>query len=84
MGKTNIKGGIALKRETWAVCRFKETLAKKEGGVFEELIPQCTLWMDNPLLLQKKSIASPFYLLWSFKKIYKWGGGSDIQKNLLP
>lgn len=36
--------------------------------------------MDNPQFLQKKSIASPFYLLWSFKKIYKWGGGSDIQK----
>ena len=36
-------GALPKKREAWTVCRFKGELDKKEGGVFEGVITQCTL-----------------------------------------
>ena len=41
--KNRYIGSLPKKREAWTVCRFKGELDKKEGGVFEGVIPQCTL-----------------------------------------
>ena len=45
--------GDCMKRGTWTVCRFRDSLGKKEeGGCFwEGLIPQCTLWLKNILIV---------------------------------
>ena len=41
--KNRYIGALPKKREAWTVCRFKGELDKKEGGVFEGVITQCTL-----------------------------------------
>ena len=51
--KNQYIGGICIKREAWAVFRFRGELSKKEGVVLvffgrEGVIHKCTLWEPFP------------------------------------